>query len=179
MLHEQDVLQQRLLVVAQDMIVAARTAPKARGIDSLFACIVLHEEIPALHDRMMELYEKTQALVFRSNAEAILKAGCIVVLGARERSLGLQNCGFCGYANCAERERSEKGRCAFVVGDLGIAIGSAVSLAADRRVDTRIMYSIGYAMIYFKMLPQDVIIAHGIPLSASSKNPFFDNRIIK
>lgn len=178
MLYEHDVIQQRLLAVAQDMIVAARTAPKARGTDSLFACIVPQEEIPALHDRMMELYEKTQAPVFRVNAEDILKAGCIVVLGARERSLGLKFCGFCGYANCAERERSGNGRCAFVVGDLGIAIGSAVSLAADRRVDTRIMYSIGYAMIHFKMLPDDVIVAHGIPLSASSKNPFFD-RIIK
>jgi uncharacterized ferredoxin-like protein len=62
--------------------------------------------------------------------------------------------------------------------DLGIAIGSAVAVAADRRVDTRIMYSIGYAMLHFGMLPGDVVVAHGIPLSASSKNPFFD-RVFK
>jgi len=178
MLSEQDILQHRLLAVAQDMVIAARTAPKGKGVDSLFACIVTREEIPVLRDRMIELYEKTQAPVFRVNGEDIMKAACIVVFGARELSLGLKHCGFCGYANCAEREQSGKGRCAFVVGDLGIAIGSAVALAADRRVDTRIMYSIGYAMIHFKMLPAEVVVAHGIPLSASSKNPFFD-RIIK
>ena len=63
-------------------------------------------------------------------------------------------------------------------GMTGIAIGSAVAVAADRRVDTRIMYSIGYAMLHFGMLPPDVVVAHGIPLSASSKNPFFD-RVFK
>ncbi len=178
MLYEQDIRQQALLAVAQDMVIAARTAPKGKGVDSLFACIVTKEEIPALHDRMLELFEQTQAPVFRVNGEDILKAECIVVLGAKELSLGLKYCGFCGYADCAARERSGKGRCAFTVGDLGIAIGSAVALAANRRVDTRIMYSIGYAMLHFGMLPTEVVVAHGIPLSASSKNPFFD-RIIK
>jgi len=178
MLYEQEILHHRLLAIAQDMVIAARTAPKGKGVDSLFACIVTREEIPDMRDRMMQLYEKTQAPVFRINGDDIMKASCIVVLGARNLSLGLKHCGFCGYANCAEREQSAQGRCAFVVGDLGIAIGSAVALAADRRVDTRIMYSIGYTMIHFKMLPPDVVVAHGIPLSASSKNPFFD-RIIK
>ncbi|MCX8043305.1 MAG: DUF2148 domain-containing protein [Desulfobacterota bacterium] len=178
MLQEHEILYNRLLAIAQDMIIAARTAPKGKGVDSLCACIVTREEIPALRDKMLELYEKTQAPVFRINGEDIMKAACIVVLGARDLSLGLKHCGFCGYTNCAEREGSGKGRCAFVVGDLGIAIGSAVAVAADRRVDTRIMYSIGYTMIHFKMLPPEVIVAHGIPLSASSKNPFFD-RIIK
>jgi len=178
MLYEQDIRQQTLLAVAQEMVIAARTAPKGKGVDSLFACTVTKEEIPNLRDRMLELYEKTQAPVFRVNGDDIIKAECIVVLGAKELSLGLKYCGFCGYTDCAERERSGKGRCAFVVGDLGIAIGSAVAIAADRRVDTRIMYSIGYTMMHCGMLPKDVIVAHGIPLSASSKNPFFD-RIIK
>ena len=178
MLYEQDILHDRLLAVAQDMIVAARTAPKGKGVDSLFACVVTRAEIPALRERMLALYETTQAPVFRVNGEDISKAACIVVLGARNLSLGLKYCGFCGYADCAEREQSGRGRCAFAVGDLGIAIGSAVAIAADRRVDTRIMYSIGYTMMHFKMLPAEVVVAHGIPLSASSKNPFFD-RIIK
>jgi uncharacterized ferredoxin-like protein len=60
--------------------------------------------------------------------------------------------------------------------DLGIAIGSAVSVAADHRVDNRVMYTVGKAAIDAKLLGPDVVIAFGIPLSVSSKNPFFDRK---
>lgn len=174
MLSEENIREKALLDVAQEMVVAARTAPKGKGMDNLVACIVTREEIPDLSRKMLALHEETGAPVFKVNGADILKAECIVVLGARDRPLGLQHCGFCGYANCAEKEKAGKGRCAFCVGDLGIAIGSAVAVAADRRVDTRIMYSIGYAMMHYGMLDSDIVVAHGIPLSATSKNPFFD-----
>ncbi|MEI6125328.1 MAG: DUF2148 domain-containing protein [Pseudomonadota bacterium] len=178
MIREKDITEKALLAIAHDMVVAARTAPKGKGLDNLVACILTKAEIPELRSRMLELHKKTDAPVFMINGDDIAKAECIVVLGARDRSLGLTFCGFCGFENCQEREKSGKGRCAFPVGDLGIAIGSAVAVAADRRVDTRIMYSIGYTMMHFGMLDKDVVMAHGIPLSASSKNPFFD-RILK
>jgi uncharacterized ferredoxin-like protein len=38
------------------------------------------------------------------------------------------------------------------------------------------MYSIGRAAINLKLLGNDVIIAYGIPLSISGKNPFFDRK---
>jgi len=60
--------------------------------------------------------------------------------------------------------------------DLGIAIGSAVSIAADLRVDNRVMYSVGKAALNVGILGDDVKIAYGIPLSISGKNPFFDRR---
>ena len=60
--------------------------------------------------------------------------------------------------------------------DLGIAIGSAVSVAADLRVDNRVMYSVGKAALNIGILGEDVKIAYGIPLSISGKNPFFDRR---
>jgi uncharacterized ferredoxin-like protein len=178
MMLEPEIRDAALLEVARAMVIAARTAPKGKGVDNLFACIVTKAEIPGLHDRMMELFEKTEAPVFMINGQDILKAECIVVLGARDMPLGLKQCGFCGFAGCKEKEQSGTGRCAISMNDLGIAIGSAVAVAADRRVDTRIMYSIGYAMLHFGMLPGDVVVAHGIPLSASSKNPFFD-RVFK
>lgn len=174
MLLEEDARERALLETARAMVVAARTAPKGKGVDNLFACIITRDEIPDLHAKMMELFDRTQAPVFRINGDDILKAGCIVVLGARDLPLGLRHCGFCGFESCAEKERSGRGRCAISMNDLGIAIGSAVAVAADRRVDTRIMYSIGYTMLQAAMLPADVVAAHGIPLSASSKNPFFD-----
>jgi uncharacterized ferredoxin-like protein len=60
------------------------------------------------------------------------------------------------------------------VGDLHLAAGSAVALAADFRIDNRIMFSVGKAALKAKLLPDDIKIALAIPLSATSKNPFFD-----
>jgi uncharacterized ferredoxin-like protein len=66
------------------------------------------------------------------------------------------------------------GFCSFNVGDLGIAVGSAVSRAADMRVDNRIMYSVGKAVLELNLLPDKVRLVYGVPLSATGKNPFFD-----
>ena len=174
MLQEKEIREDALLDIARDMVIAARTAPKGKGVDNLFACIIPRAEIPDLHAKMIKLFVETEAPVFKINGDDILKAECIVVLGARDMPLGLRHCGFCGFGSCREKEESGRGRCAISMNDLGIAIGSAVAVAADRRVDTRIMYSIGYAMLQAGMLPADVVAAHGVPLSASSKNPFFD-----
>jgi len=51
-----------------------------------------------------------------------------------------------------------------------------VSVAADLRVDNRVMYSVGKAALNIGILGEDVKIAYGIPLSISGKNPFFDRR---
>jgi len=51
-----------------------------------------------------------------------------------------------------------------------------VSAAADRRIDCRVMYSIGRAAVDAKLLGKEVKIAYGIPLSATGKNPFFDRK---
>ena len=56
--------------------------------------------------------------------------------------------------------------------DLGIALGSAVKLAAELSIDNRIMCTIGAAAKRLNLLDSDVVM--GIPLSATGKNPFFD-----
>ena len=80
----------------------------------------------------------------------------------------------CGFLNCAEKDKHKDIPCVFNVGDLGIALGSAVSVAADHRVDNRVMYSAGMAARDMGLLGEDVKVAYAIPLSALSKNPFFD-----
>ena len=80
------------------------------------------------------------------------------------------------YKNCDEKNEHPNQPCAFNTGDLGIAIGSAVSVAMDNRVDNRIMYTVGQAAIEMGILGKDVKIIYGIPLSVSSKNPFFDRK---
>ena len=59
--------------------------------------------------------------------------------------------------------------------DLGIAIGSACAMAADMRVDTRVMFSAGLAAQRLGLLG-DCKCVMAIPVSCSSKNPFFDRK---
>jgi uncharacterized ferredoxin-like protein len=68
------------------------------------------------------------------------------------------------------------GVCAFNSGDLGIAIGSAVSRAADLRIDNRVLYSAGKAAVELELLGEDIVLAYGLPLSITGKNPFFDRK---
>ncbi len=83
----------------------------------------------------------------------------------------------CGIANCQEKQTQKpQTPCVFNTGDLGIAMGSAVSIAIDHRIDNRVMYTIGQAVIDLGILGNDIKIVYGIPLSATSKNPFFDRK---
>lgn len=59
--------------------------------------------------------------------------------------------------------------------DLGIAVSSAVSVAAMDKVDNRVMFSIGKAAA--EMGYAENVLWLGIPLSVSGKNIFFDRGI--
>ena len=59
----------------------------------------------------------------------------------------------------------------------GIALGSAVSLAADARIDNRIMFTVGKAAAALGLLGEYKMVI-GIPLSVSAKTPFFDREPI-
>ena len=91
------------------------------------------------------------------------------------------DCGACGYAGCEHLSRARRKvkakdfrgpNCAFQVMDLGIALGSAVKLAAELGIDNRIMYSIGAAAKESRLLDSDIII--GIPLAVAGKSPYYD-----
>ena len=68
------------------------------------------------------------------------------------------------------------GICSFNTIDLGIATSSAVSVAADSRVDTRIMFSVGHAGVAMSLFEGGLKQALGIPLSITGKSPFFDRK---
>ncbi len=163
--------------VARRMMVAARTAPKGKGIDNLEIAVLDEEGINRISKKLAEIVERdgTPAF-FRRDMENVLAACRMVLIGTRIRSLGIQPCGMCGYADCAEKNTHPEHPCAFNTGDLGIAIGSAVSVALDARVDNRIMYTAGRAAVELGLLGDGVRIAYAIPLSAGPKNPFFDRK---
>ena len=155
-----------------EMMVAARTAPKGKGVDIIEIAMVTESNIRILSDTMKQMYEENGLKFFLRDADNILDAECIILIGTREQPQGL-DCGHCGYETCASRKEGVP--CAINSIDVGIAIGSACSVAADHRVDTRVMFSAGLAAQQLDWL-DGCRQVYAIPVSASSKNPFFDRK---
>ncbi len=172
---------EQVVASARQMLTAARTAPKARGVDIIEAILVEGDDLRILADKMVEIGNERNRPSFIRDAGNVLQAECVVAIGTRYQSLGL-NCGHCGFATCAERENSQfsifnsqfQVPCSLNSIDVGIAIGSACATAADLRLDTRVMYSIGVAVEQLGWIGEGIHLTMGIAVSASSKNPFFD-----
>jgi uncharacterized ferredoxin-like protein len=164
-----------IMDTARAMCVAARTAPKAHGTDNLFVAVVTGEEKEKLVAEMRRIGEAPSSAFFARDAHNVHSAEAVVLIGTRVKTLGVPSCGFCGFKDCKDNEAHD-GICAFNTGDLGIAVGSAVSVAADRRVDSRVMFSVGRAALNLHSLGDEVRIAFGIPLSVTGKSPFFDRK---
>ena len=174
---EASIREKALLDVAEKMMIAARTAPKARGFDNLEIAMVKKDSIKEISDKMKEMFHNNRAPeFFVRDANNILHADAIVLIGTKIRPVKVSNCGLCGFVDCEEKKKHEKHPCIFNTGDLGIAVGSAVSVAMDARVDNRIMYSIGKAVKELNIFDASVEIIYVIPLSSSGKNVFFDRK---
>lgn len=171
-LNERDSRHEQVLQIAQQMMIAARTAPKAKGVDIIEVAMVTESNIRILSDTMKQMYEENGFKFFLRDADNILEAECVVLIGTHDHPHGV-NCGHCGFATCGEREDGVP--CAINSVDVGIAIGSACSVAADNRVDTRVMFSAGLAAQQLDWLDGCTQV-YAIPVSASSKNPFFDRK---
>ena len=175
--NEEDIREGQVAEVAEKMLIAARTAPKGRGKDDTVIAMVKQDGIREISEKMKEMVARDNLQpFFVRDADNILASPAMLLLGSKISAMGVQPCGMCGFKNCEEKNKHPNHPCAFNTGDLGIAIGSAVSVAMDHRVDNRIMYTVGQAVLEMGILGKDVKIAYGIPLSASSKNPFFDRK---
>jgi uncharacterized ferredoxin-like protein len=166
-----------LYSIAEKMAIAARTAPKAKGIDNLVIAIIDGEEIKKVSDKMLQMFEEGRAQdFFARDSKNLLVTEAIVLIGTKISPIGLKFCGLCGFENCEEKLQHPNHPCAFNTGDLGIALGSAASTAMDFKVDNRIMYTIGKACKELNILGEEVKILYGIPLSGSGKSPYFDRK---
>ena len=170
--NERDTRSEHLRFVAQQMMTAARTAPKGKGIDLLEILMITGPDILHLSEAMVALSEKSGMKFLLRDAENILQAGAIVLIGTKRRNQNL-NCSYCGFETCAAKDEFPEVPCAVNTVDVGIAIGSASAVAADHRVDSRVMFSVGRAAIELGMMPGCTSV-YGIPISSTSKNPFFD-----
>jgi uncharacterized ferredoxin-like protein len=162
-----------LLTAARTACTAARTAPKGRGMDLLATAVLSGEDKAALTSRLRLIAEREEIPFFIRDADNIDASPVLILIGSRKQPLGLKFCGLCGFANCAAM-LAAGGTCSFNAGDLGIALGSAVSRLADWRIDNRIMYTVGMAAKELEILGPQVELIYGIPLSITGKSPYFD-----
>lgn len=171
-INERDNRHSQVLSGAEMMMTAARTAPKGKGIDVIEVAIATGDDIVRLSDELKRMHTQSGREFLLRDAENILSAECIVLIGTHEQAQGL-DCGHCGFGTCISRFTGVP--CAINSVDVGIAIGSAVSKAADLRLDTRVMFSAGLAAQHLQLLGTCRQV-YAIPVSASSKNPFFDRK---
>lgn len=167
--------------LAKTILVAARTAPKGKGIDDIVTYLLHDDEKVKLADRMEELSDIKGMKFLIRDAQNVRDADCIVIIGLKSSGVSSLNCGACGFETCGEMLEHRRVKveftgphCMIKYVDLGIAVGSAASKAKDLCVDSRVMYSAGAAACYFNMIDADVAMA--LPLSVSGKNIFFDRQ---
>jgi uncharacterized ferredoxin-like protein len=141
-----------VLNVAKLMVVATRTAPKARGEDSIKTAIVTDNDKERLASVMEEMGTE-----YVRDAQNVRESGAVVLIGVE-----------CGEASDSWWPFKAK------LIDLGIAVGSAAKLASELNVDNRVMHRIGVAAMKMELLRADEIL--GIPLSIKGKNIFFDRK---
>ena len=165
-------------LVGELMAVAARTAPKAVGKDFIEARVLTESERIALGNDMIQVGRERAISGFERDGKNVLDSDGVLLLGLLEhKGVGL-NCGGCGYASCQEFNTKaytgdfEGPNCVIRALDLGIALGSAAKVASELNVDNRIMYRIGVSARRLGLTKARVV--HGIPLSATGKNIFFD-----
>lgn len=161
------------LKTADLMVAAARTAPKGSGKDKIVSMILSGEDMNKLADEMDKAAVEYNLPFFKRDADNIRNSHCIVLIGATSVPFGLTDCGMCGFKDCAEMMKNNA-NCAFNITDLGIAVGSAVSVAANNRIDNRVMYSAGRGAVRMGLFPEDVRVCYGIPLYTGAKSIYFD-----
>lgn len=165
--------QEAVRQVAQWMCVAARTAPKARGIDEIDTRMLTGEDLAPLADTMEQIGRDTRQQYFVRDAGNVRGSLAVVLVGVRPVPRNTETCGFCGFPDCAACVQAG-GSCAIAVSDLGIAVGSAAAVAADARVDNRVFFTAGVAALRLGLMGEGVTVAYGIPLAVRGKSIFFD-----
>lgn len=171
--NEREQRKEQVLAIARRMMTAARTAPKGKGMDIIEIATVTDGDILRLSEEMHKIYDEKGLKFLLRDAENVLQADAVLIVGTRQQTHAL-NCAHCGYPTCASKP--EEVPCAINTVDVGIAVGSACATAADCRVDTRVMFSAGLAAQRLGYLGNDCRCVMAIPISASSKNPFFDRK---
>lgn len=175
---EEEIRDQAIVDAAREIMLAVRTSPKTRGIDNMSILVATGDEKEAIAAKMDEIFERSggKRPTFTRDAKGVAAAGAVLLVGMAVPPYGL-DCGWCGFASCADKTgKAPAAPCVFPAIDLGIGCGVASARLADKFIDNRMMFSIGFAAVQLGWFGPDVRIALGFPLSASGKNPYFDRK---
>ncbi len=162
MISDKKVYKENIRNAALAMLSRAKTAPKAKGVDNLVYYLLEKDDIKKVSEKLEELAIEKDIPFFLRDSKNIRELNYIVLIGTKKPTEK-------SYKKLKLEEHID-----FNSVNLGIALGSAVSVADMYGVDTRIMYTIGYAVRNMNLIKQELQDAYGIPLSVSEKNIFFD-----
>lgn len=177
MILDKNSLSSAVMEAAKNIGIAIQTAPKGKGRDTLdFRIVSNKEKMEEIALKMEGISEKSGQKFFLRDANNVRESDVIILVATYIESLGLRNCGFCGKENCENKNNFPEVPCAINTVDLGIAIGSAVSRAADYRIDNRVLFSAGTAVKEMGMFDEKYKVIFAITLSASAKNIYFDRK---
>ena len=90
-LNERESRHEHVLHVARQMMTAARTAPKGKGVDIIEIAMVTDGNINILSEMMVKMVAEHGMKFFLRDAENILNAECVLLIGTHEQAQGL-NC---------------------------------------------------------------------------------------
>jgi uncharacterized ferredoxin-like protein len=134
--NSQQIEKNAVNMVAALMAAGSRTAPKTRGLDSTATLFLEGDDLEKLAVAM-------DLATYRRDAKNVRKSACVLLIGVTGEPKKIEqplDCGACGYASCEHLAKARKKMlpgdfggpvCMFQSIDLGIALGSAVKLAAD------------------------------------------------
>jgi len=169
-------IKEALDIVSKLLLADAITAPKSVGRDDVVIDLITDESIKEkIFKKMAEITDRSGFTFYKRDAINCQNIDYIILIGFKLFYHNF-NCGFCGFKSCDEC-KDKGGVCVVSATDCGIAIGSVVKLASIFGIDNRIMISIGQAAKEIGYFKEKVGGAYGIPLSATTKNPFFDRKI--
>jgi len=177
MIYKSETIEKEALFeVAKLMAAAARTAPKAKGVDTILTMILDGAEKDAVADEMRRIAGDNESLAsFKRDAGNVDASEYVVVLAVTDKPAGLTVCGTCGFESCAAAEKAGA-PCAFNISDLGTAACSACAVASHHWIDNRLMYTVGRAVTNLGLFGREIRMSYGIPISVSGKSIFFDRK---
>ncbi len=177
--HESEILD----TLAKSILLAARTAQKAKGLNGIVTAFVEKDDIEVLALTMEKLADE-KGIDFdflKKDATNLRNAGVAILIGIKTSCAAGLYCRACGFETCIEmlnRQKVEaefKGpNCIFKHADLGMAVGATVAKVKDFYINNRVMYTISAAAKISGLLNADNVF--GIPRSVTGKNIFFDRK---
>ena len=174
-------------IIAELMMLSARTAPKGKGADSIITKVALENNLKELAKEMRRIADARSIRFFLRDAKNVEMSDACVLIGAIGTDHVGLDCGGCGFLTCngmleAQKTSMDSNKpfrgpnCVIKISDLGIALGSAAKTASLHNVDNRIMFTAGVGALSLGWL-EGCNVAYGIPLKASGKSVYFDRQV--